>query len=51
MSADAGLAPDYAVIGTVISGLPVVDRIGLLGDAAEHPTMVVEIEQASVKVT
>jgi peptidyl-prolyl cis-trans isomerase B (cyclophilin B) len=45
---DAGLPPDYAVIGTVTKGLGVVDRIGTLGDTNESPTEVVEIEQATV---
>jgi peptidyl-prolyl cis-trans isomerase B (cyclophilin B) len=48
---DAGLPPDYAIIGKVTSGLAVVDRIGKLGNAAQQPTMVVEIEQAEVKVS
>ncbi len=48
---DAGLPPDYAIIGKVTSGLDVVDRIGKLGNAAQQPTMVVEIEQAEVKVS
>jgi len=46
--ADAGLPPDYAIIGTVTKGLGVVDRIGKLGDANENPTEVVEIEKATV---
>jgi cyclophilin family peptidyl-prolyl cis-trans isomerase len=45
---DAGLPPDYAIIGTVTKGLDVVDRIGKLGDPSQQPTMVVEIEQATV---
>jgi cyclophilin family peptidyl-prolyl cis-trans isomerase len=45
---DAGLPPDYAIIGKVTSGLDVVDRIGKLGDQNEQPTQVVEIEQATV---
>jgi peptidyl-prolyl cis-trans isomerase B (cyclophilin B) len=47
---DAGLPPDYAIIGNVVSGLPVVDHIGTLGDASQQPTQVVEIQQATVKV-
>jgi peptidyl-prolyl cis-trans isomerase B (cyclophilin B) len=39
--ADAGLPPDYAIIGTVVKGLPVVLRIGKLGDANEQPTQTV----------
>ena len=46
---NAGLPPDYAIIGKVTSGLDVVDRIGKLGNPQEQPTAVVEIEHASVK--
>lgn len=45
---DAGLPPDYAIIGTVTTGISVVKRIGKLGDANENPTEVVEIEKATV---
>ena len=48
--ANAGLPPDYAIIGKVVKGLPVVDRIGTLGDASQQPTQVIQIQQASVKV-
>ena len=48
---DAGLPPDYAIIGKVTDGLDVVDRIGKLGDASEQPTEVVEIERATVKTS
>ncbi|MEA2410413.1 MAG: hypothetical protein QOC77_974 [Thermoleophilaceae bacterium] len=41
--ADAGLHADYAIIGRVVKGLPVVLRIGMLGDAAEQPTQTVEL--------
>jgi cyclophilin family peptidyl-prolyl cis-trans isomerase len=41
--ADAGLPPDYAVVGEVTSGQDVVDRIGKLGDSSEQPTSTVEI--------
>ncbi len=51
MTANAQLAPDYALLGIVTSGLSVVDRIGKLGDSAtEQPTQVVEIERAFVTV-
>ena len=37
--ADAGLQPQYALLGVVTKGLPVVDRIGKLGNPAnERPT-------------
>jgi peptidyl-prolyl cis-trans isomerase B (cyclophilin B) len=37
-AADAGLPPSYALLGRVISGMGVVDRIGSLGDAASGET-------------
>ena len=41
---DAGLPPEYAVIGKVTKGLSVVNKIGRLGDpATEEPTQVVAI--------
>jgi peptidyl-prolyl cis-trans isomerase B (cyclophilin B) len=40
---DAGLPPDYAIIGKVVDGLPSVERIGALGDASEQPTQTVEL--------
>jgi len=49
MTADApGLPPDYAVVGRVASGMPVVQRIGELGDAADPagaPTQIVTVEK------
>jgi peptidyl-prolyl cis-trans isomerase B (cyclophilin B) len=48
---DAGLPPDYAIIGKVTSGLDVVDRIGKLGDQNQQPTEVVEVIQATVKTS
>ena len=48
---NAGLPPDYAIIGKVTDGLDVVDHIGKLGNASEQPTQVVEIEQATVKTS
>jgi peptidyl-prolyl cis-trans isomerase B (cyclophilin B) len=46
---DAHLPPAYAILGRVVRGLAVVDRIGKLGDpATEQPTRVVEIEHATV---
>jgi cyclophilin family peptidyl-prolyl cis-trans isomerase len=47
---DVGLPPDYAVVGTVTSGLDVVERIGTLGDpATEQPTRPVVIESVKVQ--
>jgi peptidyl-prolyl cis-trans isomerase B (cyclophilin B) len=50
-AANAGLPPDYAIVGTVTKGLDVVDAIGKLGDAREQPTEVVEITKAIVKTS
>jgi len=47
---NAGLPPDYAIIGKVVKGIAVVDHIGTLGDASQQPTQIVEIQQATVKV-
>ena len=46
--ADAGLPPDYAVVGKVTQGLDVVKRIGKLGDQSEQPTFTVEIQSLRV---
>jgi cyclophilin family peptidyl-prolyl cis-trans isomerase len=45
---DAGLPPEYAVVGTVTKGLETVDRIGNLGNAAEQPTQTVLVEKVTV---
>jgi peptidyl-prolyl cis-trans isomerase B (cyclophilin B) len=45
---DAGLPPDYAIIGKVVKGLDVVERIGRLGDAAERPLQVITIDGMDV---
>ena len=46
---DAGLHPDYAVVGRVVAGLDVVERIGQLGDpSTERPTQPVVISRVSV---
>jgi peptidyl-prolyl cis-trans isomerase B (cyclophilin B) len=49
-AADAQLTPDYALLGNVVDGLPVVKRIGRLGNANQQPTAVVEIERATLVV-
>jgi peptidyl-prolyl cis-trans isomerase B (cyclophilin B) len=46
--ADARLAPEYALLGKVTKGLPVVERIGRLGDALEHPTRKITVLRMSV---
>jgi peptidyl-prolyl cis-trans isomerase B (cyclophilin B) len=47
--ADAGLPPDYAIVGKVVTGLDVVARIGKLGDQSEQPTATIEIQSLRVK--
>jgi peptidyl-prolyl cis-trans isomerase B (cyclophilin B) len=48
-AADAGLPPDYALLGKVTRGLAVVERIGKLGDpATEQPSRRVVIESMTV---
>jgi len=48
---DAGLPPDYAIVGKVTKGLAVVDRIGLLGDVNEQPTANVVISKVEVETS
>ena len=51
-AADAGLPPNYAILGKVSSGLDVVKRIGKLGDPASgdagHPLATVVIRQIMI---
>jgi peptidyl-prolyl cis-trans isomerase B (cyclophilin B) len=47
--ADAGLPPDYAIVGKVVDGAEVVDRIGKLGNAQEQPTQPVIIKSVRVE--
>ncbi len=46
--ADAGLPPDYAVLGEVADGMDVVETIGKLGDQSEQPTQVVTIDKVTI---
>jgi len=48
---DASLPPDYAIVGKVTQGLDVVDRIGTLGDANQHPTANVVISKVKVETS
>jgi peptidyl-prolyl cis-trans isomerase B (cyclophilin B) len=48
---DAGLPPDYAVLGEVAEGLDVVEKIGKLGGPDEQPTKEVVIESVQVETT
>ena len=45
---DAGLPPDYALLGRVTSGLAVVERIGRLGEASGAPKRTVLIRRIRV---
>jgi peptidyl-prolyl cis-trans isomerase B (cyclophilin B) len=47
--ADAGLPPEYAIVGKVTEGLDVVQRIGALGDpSTEQPLRPVVIDSVTV---
>ncbi|MGZ4352850.1 MAG: peptidylprolyl isomerase [Gaiellaceae bacterium] len=47
---DAQLPPDYALLGKVVSGLDVVDKIGKLGNpTTEQPTKRVVIESVTIR--
>ncbi len=48
-SADAGLPPEYALIGKVDKGIDVVERIGKLGTPAEKPKQTVLIEKITIE--
>jgi peptidyl-prolyl cis-trans isomerase B (cyclophilin B) len=47
--ADAGLPPEYALVGKVSEGMDVVQRIGKLGTPAEKPKQTVIIEHAVIE--
>ena len=49
LSADAGLPPEYALVGKVDKGFDVVERIGKLGTPAEKPKQTVLIESISIE--
>jgi peptidyl-prolyl cis-trans isomerase B (cyclophilin B) len=48
LAPDAGLPPEYALVGKVDKGLDVVERIGKLGTAAEKPKQTVLIEKITI---
>jgi peptidyl-prolyl cis-trans isomerase B (cyclophilin B) len=48
---DAGLPPDYALLGRVTAGEDAVNRIDALGNAQEQPTQVVLIRSIRVRVS
>jgi peptidyl-prolyl cis-trans isomerase B (cyclophilin B) len=47
--ADAGLPPEYALVGKVNEGLDVVERIGKLGTPSEKPKQTVLIEKITIE--
>jgi peptidyl-prolyl cis-trans isomerase B (cyclophilin B) len=49
LNADAGLPPEYALVGRVGEGFDTVDRIGKLGTPAEQPKQTVLIEEISIE--
>lgn len=49
LNADAGLPPEYALVGRVDKGLGVVERIGGLGTPAEKPEQTVLIEKIAIE--
>jgi cyclophilin family peptidyl-prolyl cis-trans isomerase len=50
--ADAGLPPEYAILGRVVEGMGVVEKIGELGDPqTEQPTKKVTIEKITIDET
>ncbi len=46
---DAGLEPEYALVGKVSEGYPVVARIDKLGDESEQPKQTVLIESVTIE--
>jgi cyclophilin family peptidyl-prolyl cis-trans isomerase len=48
-AADAGLPPEYALVGKVDKGFDVVTRIGKLGTPAQKPKQTVLIEKISIE--
>jgi peptidyl-prolyl cis-trans isomerase B (cyclophilin B) len=49
LGADAGLPPEYALLGKVSEGMDVVQRIGKLGTPSEKPKQTVIIEHAVIE--
>lgn len=49
LSADAGLPPEYALVGRVDQGMDVVERIGELGTPEEKPEQTVLIEKIEIE--
>src|ERR1044072_1609089 len=49
LSADAGLPPEYALVGRVDEGIEVVERIGALGTPAEQPQQTALIDKITIE--
>jgi peptidyl-prolyl cis-trans isomerase B (cyclophilin B) len=49
LGADAGLPPEYALVGKVDEGFDVVETIGNLGTPAQKPKQTVLIEEISIE--
>jgi peptidyl-prolyl cis-trans isomerase B (cyclophilin B) len=49
IAADAGLSPDYALLGRISGGIDVVERIGALGTPSENPTQTVLIKGIKIE--
>jgi cyclophilin family peptidyl-prolyl cis-trans isomerase len=49
LAPDAGLPPEYALLGKVSEGMDVVDRIGKLGKSNEQPKQTVLIEHSVIE--
>jgi peptidyl-prolyl cis-trans isomerase B (cyclophilin B) len=47
--ADAGLSPEYALVGKISKGFDVVARIGKLGTKTEKPKQTILIEKMTIK--
>jgi len=47
--ADAGLPPEYALVGKVSEGLDVVERIGKMGTPSEKPKQPIVIETITIE--
>jgi peptidyl-prolyl cis-trans isomerase B (cyclophilin B) len=47
--ADAGLPPEYALVGKVSEGMDVVERIGKLGKPDEKPKQTILIEKVTIE--
>jgi peptidyl-prolyl cis-trans isomerase B (cyclophilin B) len=47
--ADAGLPPEYALVGKVSKGMDVVERIGALGTPEETPKQTVLIDEVTIE--